>query len=86
MRLRPWREVLDQLVGAFAFVIVLLWAAYVWERSTGLTFATRKVAGTISTPAHLRKTRNIAIGTTIGGAPIVILYFVVVRSKRNVRG
>lgn len=53
----------------------LMWIAYIWERSTGLTFATRRTSGQISSRASLERSRNMAVGATILAAAGGIVYF-----------
>lgn len=77
-----WRDVWDQLIGALAGLVLLVWIAYFWERSTGLTWATRRAPGTISTAAHLVRTRNTAIGVTAFCGPLALVYFTVLRRKK----
>jgi hypothetical protein len=77
-----WRDVADQLVGALVVVVVLAWVAYVWERTTGFTWATRKVPGRYSDAAHLTQTLRTAIGMTAVILPAAAVYFALRRSRR----
>jgi hypothetical protein len=60
-----WRSLLGQFAFAFAFATLLSWGAYVWERSTGFTFAARYQRSHVSTPSSLTRARNLATGATV---------------------
>ncbi len=81
VKLRSWQDIGDRLAFAAAFLVVLMWISYAWERSTGLTWASRGHPGRISTPAHLATTRRTAIGVTAICGPLAVLYFVALRPK-----
>ena len=75
------RDGLDRIFGAAAGLVVLMWIAYVWEASTGLTFASRHQTGQISTADHLAKTRRTAVGITILCLPPAVVYFAFLRPR-----
>jgi len=79
--MRPWREVADPLAGASIGLVIMTWVYYVWERSTGFTFAMRRLPSRPSTPAHLAHTLSYAIGITALFLPVALLYFTVLRKK-----
>ncbi len=53
-------------------LVILMWVAFIWERSTGLTFATRSRIGSVSTPARLAETRQRTVATTIFAFPVIV--------------
>ena len=62
-------------------LVVLLWIAFAWESSTGLTFASRNSPGRNSTPTHLAETKRIATGATLLCLPLAAVYFLFLRPK-----
>ena len=76
-----WRNGLDRVFGGLAGLVLLLWIAYAWEASTGLTFATRNSRGAISTADHLAKTKRTATGSTFVCLPPAIVYFAFLRRR-----
>lgn len=70
------KEILERIAFAGIAIMFAFWLAYVWELSTGLTWATRNRTGQISTADHLKRTRNAAIGATCIFLPLAAIAFV----------
>jgi hypothetical protein len=81
MSVRRPREIFDRLAGGAAMAVVIMWVAYAWERSTGLTFVTRGSGG-ISTAEHLAYTWRMAVAFSVVCVPLALLYFGVLRPRR----
>jgi hypothetical protein len=75
------RDGLDRIFGGAAALVVLMWIAYAWEASTGLTFASRNTPGKMSTADHLAKSRRTATGITILCLPPAVVYFAFLRPR-----
>ena len=60
----------DPLLIIAVTCIIIPWISYVYESATGLTMATRRSLGEISSPQHLASTRRRAIGFTIFFGPV----------------
>lgn len=76
------KDFFGRLLWIAATFIIVLWLVFAWEASTGLTIASRRSLGDISTPAHLTSTRRMAIGWTIFWTPIAVWCFLVTRERK----
>lgn len=76
---RNRREFFDRLAIAALALAVLVWIAYGWEATTGLTWATRHAPGRMSTADSLVQAKRTAIGVTAVALPLGLMYFVLFR-------
>ena len=67
---RSARDFYNSLLLVAITIIVVPWAAFAWEASTGLTVATRRSLGQNSSAEHVSSTRRAAIAATIFAAPV----------------
>lgn len=68
-----WREFWGKMRMVAITFLLVGWSAYVFESCTGLTVATHRSEGRLSSAENLRSTLDTAWGFTIFGFPLLVL-------------
>ncbi len=82
MQLRRGADPLQTLAFLSVFGIVIMWASYFWEKTTGMTFVVGRQLeryGDVSTAAHLAGTLHTAQFMTFLSGAYLFLWFLLFR-------